>query len=244
MTIPREWTPGDPITAGRLNVGNAESLRSRRDINLGPGSSLVNETLGNQSANMQPPLMRLSVAIEDFEIQPERTDLNTVDDVPSALCKQMRLSRNDSTYREESISNTYRVWDATGGSKKLGEVFYAVFNRDSKRWEALVASGGTHRIRFIIDEVVCADPDYGIELHVLVFWTHYSGGCKEPPGQEYDGRIAVYDSCVLTSLTDAQLVGRIGSATFWHKAVTPGSAYGGCTTSWIVDDLCDALECE
>jgi hypothetical protein len=68
MTIPRKWTPSDPITAERLNVSQSEASRGRRDIALGNGSSMVNEQLGNQSANMRAPLVKLVVALYDFAI--------------------------------------------------------------------------------------------------------------------------------------------------------------------------------
>lgn len=144
MTTIKRWNPGDPITAERLNVDQAEALRPRRDVNLGNGSSLVNETLGNQSANMQPPLLRLAIATERFRIPDERTDLPVPDDVPSGLCKMMRLSRYDSVHREETRTNEFRAWDVLGGlnnapMRERGEVFYVVFNKDSKRWEVLVA---------------------------------------------------------------------------------------------------------
>jgi hypothetical protein len=119
-----------------------ESVRPRRDISIGNGSSLVNETLGNQSINQQAPMFRLAVALEDFEIPAERTDLEVVDDVPSALCKMMRLTRNDSTYREEDSGTEFRSWDVIGGLnngvlRQAGDVIYVMFNRDSKRWEVL-----------------------------------------------------------------------------------------------------------
>lgn len=142
MTVPKGWTPGDPISAHRLNEMRIESLRPRRDISIGNASSLVNETLGNQSINPQAPMFKLVIAAEDFRIQPERTDLETVDDVPSALCRMVRLNRNDSVYRDENVGTDFRCWDVIGGLnngvlRQSGDVIYVMFNRDSKRWEVL-----------------------------------------------------------------------------------------------------------
>lgn len=143
MTVPRSWKPGESITAERLNRVQAEAIRPRRDIVLGNGSSMVYEALGNQAANMRVPALKLMIAIEDFSIPEGRTDLSYgPDDVPSGLCKMMRLSRYDSTHREDSGPTTERVWDAIGGLnngplRQCGEVFYVVFNADSKRWEVL-----------------------------------------------------------------------------------------------------------
>jgi hypothetical protein len=143
MTVPKQWSPGEPITAFRLNEGIAESLLARKAIALGNGSSAVNEALGNQSANMRAPLLRLAIAVEDFTIPDGRTDLSVgPDDVPSGLCKFMRLNRNDSVHREENVNQTFRSWDTlgglnNGGYRLAGEVFYVVFNQDSKRWEIL-----------------------------------------------------------------------------------------------------------
>lgn len=104
---------------------------------------MVFETMGNQSASTRPPFLRLMIAIEDFSIPEGRTDLSVgPDDVPSGLCRQMRLNRNDATYHEASLDSTERVWDALGGLngnalRRCGEIFYIVFNLDSKRWEIL-----------------------------------------------------------------------------------------------------------
>tara|TARA_R110000868_G_scaffold14671_9_gene68018 strand:+ start:1335 stop:2204 length:870 start_codon:yes stop_codon:yes gene_type:complete len=87
-------------------------------------------------------MFRLAVATEDFEIPAERTDLMDVDDVPSAICKMMRLGRTDSVHREEDNGTPFRCWDVIGGLnngvlRQAGDVIYVMFNRDSKRWEVL-----------------------------------------------------------------------------------------------------------
>lgn len=116
MTIPRKFTPGDAISAERLNVGQAEALRSRRDISLGNGSSLVNEQLGNQSANMRRPLMRLVVAIEDFVIPETPTDISTaIDDVPSGRVRDIRLNKRTGIHSVDEVSAPTIAYDASGG---------------------------------------------------------------------------------------------------------------------------------
>lgn len=116
MTIPKNWQPGDPITAAQLNTGNVEASRPRRAISLGSGSSLVNETLGNQSVSAKVPLIRLVVAMEDFAIQEEPTDLNgVIDDVPSGLVKEIRLNRKSGTHVRNESQNPFRAYDVTAG---------------------------------------------------------------------------------------------------------------------------------
>lgn len=147
MTRPKQWIPGDPLTADRLNVEQAESLRSRRDIALTNGSSLVNETLGNQSANMRKSFTRLAVAIEDFAVQDAKTDLaEALDDVPSGLCQWFRLNKKSGVHVEDTLSTPFRGYDVLGGlndqvQKVAGEFFYVIFNEDSKRWEILQSAG-------------------------------------------------------------------------------------------------------
>jgi hypothetical protein len=75
MTFPREWIPGERITAQRLNELQRDAARPRRETSLGSGSSLVNEALANQSANMQRQGIRLAVATEDFALPAAATDL-------------------------------------------------------------------------------------------------------------------------------------------------------------------------
>jgi hypothetical protein len=173
MTIPKNWQPGDPITAAQLNTGNVEASRPRRAISLGSGSSLVNETLGNQSVSAKVPLIRLVVATEDFAIQEEPTDLNGfIDDVPSGLVREVRLNRRSGTHVKDDASKPFRAYDVTAGltgafcdmgsdsasasasqsgsesgpatsGKAFCDVFYVMFNQDSKRWEVMAAGGGS-----------------------------------------------------------------------------------------------------
>jgi hypothetical protein len=169
MTIPKRWTPSDPITAERLNVSQAEASRPRRDIVLGNGSSMVNEQLGNQSANMRAPLVKLVVALEDFAIPETPTDVpGMVDDVPSGLVREVRLDRKSSTHANSESERSFLAYDVTGGlsgeicpesgsasvsastsasgaiadSRMQCDVFYVMFNLDSKRWEVLNGAGG------------------------------------------------------------------------------------------------------
>ena len=163
MAPPKPWIPGDPITAERLNETAAESIRPRREISLGNGSSFVNETMGNQSANMRRPFMKLVEAIDDFEIPYEPTDLDVaLDDVPSGMVRQVRLNKRSGEHNKETIGGPFRAWDVLQGlngedTKITGDAFYVLYNEDSKRWEVMGQSvgGGAKWIRFII---VSSDP--------------------------------------------------------------------------------------
>jgi hypothetical protein len=179
MTTPRRWTPSDPITAERLNTSQAEASRPRRDIVLGNGSSMVNEQLGNQSANMRAPLVKLVVALQDFAIPETPTDVpGMVDDVPSGLVREVRLDRRSSTHTNSESERSFIAYDVTGGltgticdtpgssstststsasgssatsdSKLTCDVFYVMFNLDSKRWEVLSGGGGIELFHGVI----------------------------------------------------------------------------------------------
>jgi len=181
MTKPHKWTPSDPITAERLNAAQAEASRARRDIALGNGSSLVNEQLGNQSANMRAPLVKLVVALADFAIPETPTDVpGQVDDVPSGLVREVRLNRTTSQHSNSESAHSFIAYDATGGltgticlpegsasassstsssessttsnSKLQCDVFYVMFNLDSKRWEVLSGGGGIELYHGVILE--------------------------------------------------------------------------------------------
>ena len=106
---------------------------------------------------------------------------------------------------------------------------------DSKGEEG---SGGGDSIRFVIEDCICE----GAELqYVLVRWTHYTGGCKDPPGvDEYSGLIKVYDTCVLEYFTiDFLLSGEAtGRATYFYPR-------DECDTGmWLVDSICGTPECQ
>ena len=191
MTTPHKWTPTDPITAERLNVSQSEASRSRRDIFLGDGSSMVNEQLGNQSANMRRPQIKLVVALEDFGIPAEPTDIpGVIDDVPSGLVREVRLGRITSTHHDDVSSVKFLAYDpaawlsgtlctagssstSTSGSvsdpaavstKSECDVFHVVYNVDSKRWEALGGAVGSLRIVYGIARVCMDDGWYEIEI--------------------------------------------------------------------------------
>lgn len=171
MTTPKRWTPGDPLTAERLNDAISEAVRPRRDISLGNGSSLVNETLGNQSATGRFQQIKLVVAITDFAISETPTDIaGHADDVPSGLVKEVRLNRRSSTHGEDSAEKPFIAYDpvsvlggtlcegsdstsssvsvsssesaVTSSSKVVCDVFHVAFNSDSKRWEVIAGGEG------------------------------------------------------------------------------------------------------
>lgn len=146
MTFPKRWMPGDRITAERLNVDQTEALRARNQKNLGTGSSLIGELMGNQSDHRRSPMTCLVIAKEDFRIPCTATDLYAVqDDVPSGKCTQIRLNRKTGLHEVETVPAEFRVYDVVGGmsgseTKSQDDKFYAIFNEDSHRWEVL--SGG------------------------------------------------------------------------------------------------------
>ncbi len=172
MTQPKRWTPGDPLTAERLNQVISESVRPRRDISLGNGSSLVNETMGNQSATGRFQQIKLVVAITDFAISETPTDIAAhADDVPSGFVKEVRLNRRSGTHGEDSAEKPFIAYDpvsaldgaicnplsdsssasgsisssesgAASTSKSICDVFYVIYNTSSKRWEVLAGGGG------------------------------------------------------------------------------------------------------
>lgn len=185
MTTPKKWTPSDPITAERLNTAQAEASRARRDISLGNGSSMVNEQMGNQSANMRAPLIKLVVAIQDFVIPETPTDVpGQIDDVPSGPVREVRLNRKTSVHADSEANRIFTAYDATGGltgnicdgsnsnsgsvsasgstsgpefdSKLQCDVFYVMYNLDSKRWEVLNGVGSGVQLSHGVILEVCS----------------------------------------------------------------------------------------
>ncbi len=169
MTVPAQWIPGDPISATRLNSMVVEATRSRAQVSLGNGSSLINESLGNQSANMRRPMIKLVTATENFAIQTSPTDLaSSNDDVPSGLVREVRLNRGTGIHLPEYTAIAFRAWDVMSGltdafcdsvsasnsdstdpvANEIAEcdVFYVIYNEDSKRWEVLSFAGSSLNI--------------------------------------------------------------------------------------------------
>ena len=180
MTTPKRWTPGDPLTAERLNDAISESVRPRRDISLGNGSSLVNETLGNQSATGRFQQIKLVVAVTDFAISETPTDIaGHADDVPSGLVKEVRLNRRSGTHGDDVSEKPFLAYDpvsaldgmtcaglsdsssgsssgsssesaSSSSSKLVCDVFHVIFNQSSKRWEVLTSGGGIELFHGVI----------------------------------------------------------------------------------------------
>ncbi len=168
---PRNWKQGDPISAARLNDTNTDAARSRRQFSLGSGSSMVNETMGNQSSLAHEPGMRFVTAVEDFAIVNAETDIYALNDPQyHGLCKMMRLnSGTTGLYEEEVHSEEFRVWDpiallTASASKVMGDVFYTVYNKDSKRWEVLSAASSSLRPVRAITRACITDGWYYMEL--------------------------------------------------------------------------------
>jgi hypothetical protein len=279
MTIPKSWQPGDPITAAQLNTGNVEASRPRRAITLGSGSSLVNETLGNQSASAKAPLIRLVVAIEDFAVQEEPTDLNgVIDDVSSGLVREVRLNRTSGQYTRDNASKSFRAYDTVSGvsgnvcesgsnsnsesasasasgsesgpvlsGKSDCDVFYVIFNQDSKRWEILEVgiSSKVTTIRFrivgsdsasfnVLGFVLAWDGDYGFDQ--LDIQDDVNG-----PGQIPLGVVEVCDptGCFFDEPPD-ELFNRVGWARRMYSGTPDNcrSVYPPYPTLWEVFSLC------
>lgn len=168
MTTPHNWIPGEPITASRLNVGQQESLRARRQITVGAGSSMVNELMGNQANVVPKKLIRLAIAIEDFVDAGTQTDLATgIDDVPSGLCKWYRLDRKSGNHVEDTLSSTFLCYDVIGGLNNgvlrvKDEIFYVIYNEDSKRLEILQSV--SFRLTYGIARTCLGDGWYEVEI--------------------------------------------------------------------------------
>lgn len=168
MTTPHNWTPGEPITASRLNAGQQESLRARRQITTGPGSSMVNELMGNQANVVPKKLIRLAIATEDFVDAGTRTDLATgVDDVPSGICQWYRLDRKSGNHGEDTLSAPFLCYDVIGGLNNgvlrvRDEIFYVIYNEDSKRFEILQSV--SFRLTYGIARTCLGDGWYEVEI--------------------------------------------------------------------------------
>lgn len=131
-----------------------------------------------------------------------------------------------------------------GQPESLSDTIEILYDHNGNviNWLLIDSSGGGEgsRIRFRIVDVVC----YGDILdHVVAEWTHYSGGCENPPGADEYGYVDIYDSCVmeyytvnfLTTGTDGD--GATGSATYFYDRDT-------CEGQWIVDSICGTPECD
>jgi hypothetical protein len=243
---PRGWKQGDPISASRLNGTNAEAGRPRRQSSTGTGSSMVNETMGNQSHAAYEAGTRLVIAKEDFGPLDVSTDIYGVNDPQySGKCMMMRLVSSGNApsglYEEEFFSREFRVWDpiallSSTASKSEGDIFYTVYNKDSKRWEVLPIGSGSQRIWFTIVSVECVSET---EVILTVLPTHYTGGCTAAiPGEDHYGYVIVEDVCsILLFYTADWLVGKTGAATYMY----PRSGY--CVPLWLVDTICGTPEC-
>ena len=273
MPPPKRWTPGDPITAERLNQSVFEAVIPRREVVLGNGSTLVNESLGNQTANMRRHLIKMVVATTDFAVSATTTDLNTgvLDDVPSGLVREVRLNRKTGTHAEDTLSGEFRAWDPLSGlsgvfcpsdsasasasasasneastsSKIICDVFYVMFNEDSKRWEVLsgTGAGGVRDIGF---QIVSAFPASLTAYGEIKSWDYgFSSsdvpaqfGVQQPPLELRVVEICDVAGCFFNE-PDEELIGRMGRARYSQGTASHcrvGSApYPGV---WEVYSLC------
>mgnify|MGYP003648107467 CR=1 FL=1 len=208
---------------------------------------MVNETMGNQSALSHEAGTRLVVAKEDFTKDVQETDIYAIFDPHySGKCMMMRLNSSGAAptglYEEEVYSREFRVWDpmallTDASSKSSGDMFYAIYNKDSKRWEVLqVAAVGSPRIFFEVVGYECIS-DTEVELTVTPIW--YTGGCTATiPGFDSYDEGTVIDPCgKALFFAAADLIGKNGFATYMY----PRTGY--CTPRWLLDDLCGQPEC-
>lgn len=145
---PRPFRPGQAVTAARLNGVRNEAVRNRRASVAGPGSSFVGECrFPSQSSHMMKPQVQLVQAVEDFA-PGHTTDTYSPDDVPAGKCLLMRVGPDSSgyLYQLESGMEPFKVWDVMSSingtpAKQKGESFYAIWNSDSCRMEAVSAGG-------------------------------------------------------------------------------------------------------
>jgi hypothetical protein len=270
MTTPKRWTPGDPLTADRLNQVISESVRPRRDISFGNGSSLVNETLGNQSATNRFQPIKLVVAITDFAIPDTPTDTPPhIDDVPSGLVKEIRLNRRSATHDKDNGEKSFRAYDAVGGltgriceidpyaddqdgyaygdssqalTKSACDVFYVLYNLGSKRWEVIEAggSGGGHTIWFTINDVLCTESDYVEETTLVATAIWYNQSCTNTPPGANDD--GTYDIYDLCNYLNGLTPEDLIAGT--GRATYQYPLTGECQPRWIIDDLCPQPECD
>jgi len=253
---PRGWKQGDPISAARLNGTNAEAGRPRRQSSTGTGSSMVNETMGNQSHAAYEAGTRLVIAKEDFGPSNVSTDIYGLNDPQySGKCMMMRLVSSGNApsglYEEEVFSKEFRVWDpiallSSTASKSEGDIFYTVYNKDSKRWEIPnPISKNCGEVRF---QILASDSTTRTSLCVILA-RPYGCGITDIPATVFEGQaIEVCDpSGCFFNETNAMLVGRDG----WAKYMMPVSGaswcqgsnpYYGMQPEWEVYSLCCATD--
>lgn len=130
-----------------------------------------------------------------------------------------------------------------GQPASLSDFIEVLYDHNGKvvNWLLIDSSGGTtggDAIRFVIVDCICTE--YGILDHVTVNWTHYNGGCDEPPGVDpVTGLINVYDTCVLEYYTQDFLTSgdATGRATYFYSR-------DYCEAKWYVDSICGTPECQ
>jgi hypothetical protein len=138
----QKFSVGEQLRASRLNE-MVDYSRAPYAAVPSYGGHIFGSQHANGSSNNRLEPVILVYATEDFSIQV--SDAGTVDDVASGLCDFVRLSRPLNVY-ENVTGRAFQVHDvlaslSNSASKSAGDIFYAVWNHDSKRWEALSASG-------------------------------------------------------------------------------------------------------
>lgn len=146
---PRQFLPGQLITAARLNQLRREGIRDKQSYTGGPGGSIVDDyQSGGKSVHHAKPGTILCRAIEDFETNKYTDAYLWPDPVPTGLCRLVRLNPSNGQYEmESSATPEFRVWDPmaliSGGTSKMkGDSFYAAYNKDTNRVEAIGVAAG------------------------------------------------------------------------------------------------------
>lgn len=168
MSKPEYWNPYDPITAQRLNDMRNEALRSRKTTVHGPNVSMVGDNIGAISAHHAKPAVALCVAMENFVANTVTDNYLSIDSTPSGLCVLVRFDKETGGYVEETGFEPFRVWDpiaemTDSSSKQEGDIFHAVYNKDSQRMEVVAGSSGVI-IRHGITQECVGKGFYKIEL--------------------------------------------------------------------------------
>jgi hypothetical protein len=113
-------------------------------------------------------LIRLAIATEDFVDAGTRTDLATgVDDVPSGICHWYRLDRKSGNHVEDTLAAPFLCYDVIGGLNNgvlrvKDEIFYVIYNEDSKRFEILQSV--SFRLTYGIARTCLGDGWYEVEI--------------------------------------------------------------------------------
>lgn len=141
MNRPERWQVGEPLSARKLNETRRESTLARNSSVTGPGSAIVGDNFGMHAQHHQKPSVLLVEAQEEFSKGGFTDNYQTIDYIYSGWCLLYRFDKTTGDYKKETgyTGAMIRVWDVFGKREK-GDIFYAVYNKDSQRLEAIPGS--------------------------------------------------------------------------------------------------------